>query len=223
MEVHVAEQGGNSSGVIGPVVWVSAVSDRVLWDRAREGDAAAFGKLFQRHADRIYNYCFRRTADWALAEDLTSATFLLAWGSVRRESLQSESALPLLYGIATNVVRNRRRSMKRGREAFARLPMPRIEEPDFADETAMRIDDEVAMRDLLALFSRLPRRQQDVLALCEWSDLPYEETAAALGIPIGTVRSRLARGRRRLRELAAASGPENSNKVNSLPIEVNDR
>jgi RNA polymerase sigma-70 factor (ECF subfamily) len=63
-----------------------------------------------------------------------------------------------------------------------------------------------------------------VLALCEWSNLSYEDTAAALGIPIGTVRSRLARGRRRLRELAMASGPEDdTSNANALSIEVNDR
>jgi RNA polymerase sigma factor (sigma-70 family) len=202
---------------------VGDVADRALWLRARAGDGAAFGILFERHAGRIYNYCFRRTADWALAEDLTSATFLLAWRSLRRESLEAESALPLLYGIATNVLRNRRRSLKRGREAFSRLPLPRAEEPDFAEEAAARVDDQAAMRELLGLFSRLPRREQDVLSLCEWSGLSYEDTAAALDIPIGTVRSRLARGRRRLRELAAASGPEDSSNLNGFSIEVNDR
>jgi len=203
---------------------VSELPDRVLWGRARDGDAAAFGILFERHAGRIYNYCFRRTADWALAEDLTSATFLQAWRGLRREPLKAESALPLLYGIATNVLRNQRRSLKRGREAFARLPLPRVEESDFAEEAATRIDDQAAMRGLVAVFSRLPRREQDVLALCEWSGLSYEYAAVALGIPIGTVRSRLARGRRRLRELGTANGPEDdSSNVNALPIEVNDQ
>lgn len=187
---------------------VGAVSDRVLWDRARQGDAAAFGDLFDRHARKIYNYCFRRTGDWPLAEDLTSTTFLIAWRSVGRESLRADSALPLLYGIATNALRNRRRSIRRGRDALARLPLPRVAEPDFADEAVQRADDVAKMRDLLELFSRLPRREQDAIALCEWSGLPYEEAAAALGVPIGTVRSRLARGRSRLRELAGATGPE---------------
>lgn len=203
---------------------MSESSDRALWGRGLDGDSAAFGILFERHAGRIYNYCFRRTADWALAEDLTSTTFLLAWRSRGQEQLQAESALPLLYGIATNVLRNRRRSLKRGREAFARLPLPRVEEPDFAEEAATRVDDQSAMRELLMLFSRLPRREQDVMALCEWSELSYEDAAVALGIPIGTVRSRLARGRRRLRELATASGPEDDNSnTNPLSIEVNDR
>jgi RNA polymerase sigma-70 factor (ECF subfamily) len=203
---------------------MSQPADHVLWDRAREGDGAAFGALFERHAGRIYNYCFRRTADWALAEDLTSATFFLAWRARGREQLRAESALPLLFGIATNVLRNQRRSLKRGREAFARLPLPPAEEPDFAEDAATRLSDEGTMRELLELFARLPRREQDVIALCEWSDLPYEDAAVALGIPIGTVRSRLARGRSRLRELAAASGPEDdSTTVSELPIEVNER
>lgn len=199
------------------------LSDRVLWRQARDGDGAAFGVLFERHAGRIYNYCFRRTADWALAEELTSTTFLLAWRSRGRAPLQAESALPLLYGIATNVLRNHRRSVRRRRDAFARLPLERAEEPDFAEDGAMRLDDQAAMRRLLSVFARLPRREQDVVALCDWSGLSYESAALALDIPIGTVRSRLARGRRRLRELAIANGPEADADVVPLRIEVNEQ
>jgi RNA polymerase sigma-70 factor (ECF subfamily) len=195
----------------------------VLWQQAREGDGASFGVLFERHAGRIYNYCFRRTADWALAEDLTSTTFLLAWRSRGRAPLQAESALPLLFGIATNVLRNQRRSARRGREAFARLPLDRAEEPDFAEDTSARLDEQAAMQQLLLLFARLPRREQDVVALTDWSGLSYEDTAVALDIPIGTVRSRLARGRHRLRELATTSGPEGDVDVVPLRIEVNER
>jgi RNA polymerase sigma-70 factor (ECF subfamily) len=202
---------------------VADLSDRVLWQQAREGDGSAFGALFERHAGRIYNYCFRRTGDWALAEDLTSTTFLLAWRSRGHAPLQAESALPLLYGIATNVLRNDRRSVKRGRAAFARLPLERAEEPDFAEESPARLDDQAAMRELLRVFTRLPGREQDVVALCDWSGLSYEGAAVALDIPIGTVRSRLARGRRRLRELATTSGPEGDVDVVPLRIEVSEQ
>jgi RNA polymerase sigma-70 factor (ECF subfamily) len=205
------------------MVEVGDLSDRALWQQAREGDAAAFGALFERHAGRIYNYCFRRTGDWALAEDLTSTTFLLAWRSRERGPLQADSALPLLFGIATNVLRNQRRTLRRRRDAFARLPLERTEEPDFGDEASTRLDDQVAMRELLRLFTRLPQREQDVIALCDWSGLSYEDAGAALDIPIGTVRSRLARGRRRLRELAMASGPEGDVDVVPLRIEVNEQ
>ncbi len=202
---------------------VAELSDRALWQQARDGHEAAFGVLFERHAGRIYNYCFRRTGDWAMAEDLTSTTFLLAWRSRGRAPLEAESALPLLYGIATNVLRNQRRSLRRRREAFARLPLERTEEPDFAEEGSIRLDDQVAMRQLLRLFARLPRREQDVIALCDWSELSYEDAAVALDIPIGTVRSRLARGRRRLRELATATGPEGDVDVVPFRIEVNEQ
>ena len=202
---------------------MSELSDRVLWRQAGEGDRFAFGVLFERHAGPIYNYCFRRTGDWAAAEDLTSTTFLLAWRSHGRAPLQAESALPLLYGIATNALRNHRRTLRRRRDAFARLPLERTEEPDFAEERAIRLDDQAAMRGLLSVFTRLPRREQDVVALCDWSGLSYEDAAAALGIPIGTVRSRLARGRRRLRELATTNGPEADVDVVPLRIEVTER
>jgi RNA polymerase sigma factor (sigma-70 family) len=202
---------------------VGDLSDRALWAQAREGDGSAFGVLFERHAGRIYNYCFRRTADWGLAEDLTSSTFLVAWRSHGRAPLQAESALPLLYGIATNALRNQRRSLRRRREAFARLPLERAEETDFAEDASTRLDDQAAMRQLLRLFARLPRREQDVVALCDWSGLSYEDAAVALGIPIGTVRSRLARGRHRLRELASTSGPEGDVDVVPLRIEVNEQ
>jgi RNA polymerase sigma-70 factor (ECF subfamily) len=157
-----------------------------------------FGTLFERHGRAIYNYCFRRTADWAAAEDLASVVFLEAWR--RRESVQihHETALPWLYGVATNVLRNRSRSMRRHRAALERLPVGH--EPDFADDAAERLDDALRMRDVLESFRLLPRRDQDVLALCIWSELSYEEAAVALGVPVGTVRSRLARARSRLRD-----------------------
>ncbi len=202
---------------------MSELSDRVLWQQAREGRGTAFGTLFERHASQIYNYCFRRCGEWALAEDLTSTTFLLAWRSRGRAPLEAESALPLLYGIATNVLRNQRRSLIRGREALARLPLERVEEPDLAEDTPGRLDDQAAMRELLRVFARLPRREQDVIALCHWSGLSYEDAAVALDIPIGTVRSRLARGRRRFRELGAASGPKGDVDVVPIRIEVNEQ
>ena len=98
-----------------------------------------------------------------------------------------------------------------------------MQEPDFSEEALTRIDDEREMRRLLELLSKLPRREQDVIALCDWSGLSYDGAAQALGVPIGTVRSRLARGRRRLRELAGASGPETYVQAVPLRIEVKEQ
>ena len=112
----------------------------------------------------------------------------------------TEPPLPWLYGVATNVLRNHVRTLRRFRTALERLPAPEAE-PDFADDAAQRLADRRRMRAVLAVFGRLPRRERDVLALCVWAELSYEEAAVALGLPVGTVRSRLARGRARLREL----------------------
>jgi RNA polymerase sigma factor (sigma-70 family) len=178
--------------------------DSVLWSRARSGDSEAFGMLFERHGRAIYNYCFRRVGSWAVAEDLVSIVFLEAWRRVDKQ-LPSGKELPWLFGIATNVVRNRRRSERRYAAALRRVYRP-TSEPSFADDSNERIDDEELMGRALALLARLPRREQEVFALCAWSGLSYEDAAVALRIPVGTVRSRLSRARTRLRELDPGIG-----------------
>jgi len=155
--------------------------------------------LFERHARTIYNYCFRRVGSWAVAEDLVSIVFLEAWRRVDKE-LPNGKELPWLLGIATNVVRNRRRSERRYAAALRRVSQP-ISELSFADDSDERIDDEEQMGRALSLLGRLPRREQEVFVLCAWSGLSYEDAAIVLGIPVGTVRSRLSRARAHLREL----------------------
>ena len=180
------------------------VDDAVLWSRARSGDSEAFGTLFERHARTIYNYCFRRVGSWAVAEDLVSIVFLEAWRRVDRQP-RSGKEVPWLLGIATNVVRNRRRAERRHAAALRRVPEP-SPDPTFADDSDQRVDDEELIGRALALVARLPRHEQEVFALCAWSELSYEDAAIALGIPVGTVRSRLSRARARLRELDPDSG-----------------
>jgi RNA polymerase sigma-70 factor (ECF subfamily) len=118
------------------------LADSVLWARSRDGDADAFALLFERHAKAIYNYCFRRVGDWGAAEDLLSVVFLEAWRR-RRKQLPPDKVLPWLYGIATNVVRNRRRADRRYRAALARVPAPRFE-PELTEEVESRIDTSVS-------------------------------------------------------------------------------
>jgi RNA polymerase sigma-70 factor (ECF subfamily) len=181
-------------------------SDASLWARSRAGDTEAFALLFQRHATATYNYCFRRLGDWTTAEDMLSVVFLEAWRR-REKELPEDKVLPWLYGITTNVIRNQRRSERRFAAALRRMPEP-PSEATFTDGTDERLDDETQMGRALDLLAQLPRHEREVFALCAWMELSYEDAALALGVPVGTVRSRLARARQRLRELDSATGHE---------------
>jgi RNA polymerase sigma factor (sigma-70 family) len=160
--------------------------------------------LFERHARPIYSYCFRRVGNWTEAEDLLSVVFLEAW---RRRDVHLADGMVLrwLYGVATNVRRNASRSHRRYQRALRRMPPPKPT-PDFSSDVGSRLDDEMQMQVALALVGRLREEEQDVFRLCGWSELSYEEAAAALRVPVGTVRSRLSRARAHLRELGVELG-----------------
>lgn len=191
---------------------MASPSDAELWEKTASGSVAAFGALFERHARAVYNYCFRRTGDWSLAEDLTSAVFLEAWKRRERTPLVGESLLPWFLGVANNLLRNVRRSVRRHEKALERLALP-ADTPDFGDDAAGRVDDERQMAAILTAIRSCPRRDQEVLGLCVWEGLSYAEAADALGVPVGTVRSRLSRARRRVRELISSSGHEDSDRA----------
>lgn len=186
---------------------LAALSDGELWSlAARARDGEAFGQLFERHANAVYTHCFRRTGSWSAAEDLTSVVFLEAWRKRREVRLAGESVLPWLLAVANNATRNADRSVRRHRRLLDKLPPP-PPVPDLADDAAKRADEERAMRLVLGELRALTEPEREVLALCDWTGLSYAEAAVALGVPPGTVRSRLARARQHLRERAAYAAP----------------
>lgn len=173
-------------------------SDDTLWHASAKGDTRAFGALYERHARDIYNYLFRRLGDWSEAEDLTALVFLEAFRKRDTVVLVDGKLLPWLFGVATNVLRNRRRAQWRNRRLLARLDKERGN--DSVPDLQRRTEAAEQMRSVLKQVATLPRPQQDVIALCVWSGLSYEEAATALQVPVGTVRSRLARARASLGE-----------------------
>ncbi|WP_238151027.1 RNA polymerase sigma factor [Kribbella sindirgiensis] len=169
-----------------------------------------FALLFDRHAAKIHRYAARRlgTTD---ADDVLSQTFLIAYERRHHYTPADpgdalDGALPWLYGIATNLIHRRRRSEVRQYRAYARSePAGRHTHDDpLAGEVASRVDAEAAQRTLARALARLRPPERDVLLLYAWEDLGYAEIAAALDIPIGTVRSRLHRARKSVR---ATLGP----------------
>ncbi|XVV15381.1 RNA polymerase sigma factor [Actinoplanes sp. CA-131856] len=174
--------------------------------RIRAGDREAFGELFDQHARAVYNHGYRLTADWALADDVVSETFAQAWRLRERVEEDGGSLRPWLLGIATNITRNLRRSDRRYRAAA--LAATRLDHvvPDHAGTADSRIDDARLLARAMTALAALPRADREVFTLCVWEGLDYASAAAALGIPIGTVRSRLSRAREKLRRELPAAG-----------------
>jgi RNA polymerase sigma factor (sigma-70 family) len=168
-------------------------------DASPTRDADRFDHLYRTHADQIFRYCLRRTGDPAVADDIRSAVFYEAWRRRREVDLSTREALPWLYGVAANVIRNHVRSSRRRRAAFRRVPRP-PEEADVSELIADRLDATEQARGAIEMVNQLPAGERHVVLLCLVDDLSYEEAARALGLPIGTVRSRLSRARARLRK-----------------------
>lgn len=169
--------------------------------RIRAGDTDAFAEVFDEHAQAVYRHAVWTDGDHTNADDVVSLTFLEAWRV--RETLRPDGAglRPWLLGIATNVLRNRRRAARRHRAALSRLP-DRATVPDFADEVVGRLHDSAQLSAAAAALGALRRADREVFLLCVWQELDYVAAAEALGVPVGTVRSRLSRARVRLRALA---------------------
>ncbi|MFI8356906.1 RNA polymerase sigma factor [Streptomyces cyaneofuscatus] len=170
-------------------------------ERIRAGDREAFGALYDRYAHSVHSHACRLTGDLSAAEDVMSETFLAAWRT--REQIDPEGGplRPWLLGIATNKARNHRRGVGRRLAFLARQPKPK-ETEDFAEASAERLDHQRELAAVRAVLDRLRQPEREVLALCVWAGLDYAQAAAALGVPVGTVRSRLSRARTRLRGLA---------------------
>jgi RNA polymerase sigma factor (sigma-70 family) len=176
---------------------ITRADDGELWRRARQGEAECFGVLFDRHGEAVRAFCARRTGSTDAADDLVSIVFLEAWRRRGEVELIDSNALPWLYGIARRTIQHRWRTALRHRRALDRLA-PASATPDHADEVAGRLDDERHLARLRAAFERLRPPDRDVLVLCVWQGLTYAEASVALGVPVGTVRSRLSRARSRL-------------------------
>ncbi|SCE96136.1 RNA polymerase sigma factor [Micromonospora mirobrigensis] len=176
-------------------------SDEELWCSIAAGDESAFGRLFDRYSRPVYNHAFRLTGSWSTAEDVTQATFLVAWRRRHDARLVDGSALPWLLVVATNAVRSEWRSARRWLALLRRLPAERYADGHLADEVAARLDDERRMAEVLSVVRGLPPAEREAVALCLWSGVSYPDAAAVLGISEVAVRSRVSRARSRLARL----------------------
>lgn len=167
-------------------------SDSVLLDRVAHGDLGGLGSLYDRHAPALLAF-LHRAAGGGEAEDLLQSTFLRAMDAAGRFEKTAASARPWLFGIAVRLLAERRRSLRRLGSVVAQLlaQQPRPAELSRPGEAA----------DLNRALARLSEPKRVVLLLCEVEGFTAPESAVILGIPVGTVWTRLHHARRELREL----------------------
>ncbi|RUL88296.1 sigma-70 family RNA polymerase sigma factor [Tautonia sociabilis] len=177
--------------------------DQPLVEAARAGRAEAFGELVKRHQDRLYPTLLRLTGSAEDAQDLLQESFLRAYKKLGRFRGGS-SFYTWLYRLAVNLALSHRRRRKgpvrlselRGEGA---APLEPPADPTRSDPT---LPAEQAEREAIiqAALDALAPDHRAVVVLKEFDGLRYEEIAATLGVPVGTVRSRLHRARRELRD-----------------------
>ena len=152
-------------------------------------DLALFAGLYERHGLAVRRYVVRRIGD-AAGDDLASEVFVRAFRARGRYRAERDGALPWLLGIANHVIADHRRLERRRLSALERL---------IADASGLVAHQDSGLApELVAALRRLPAAERDTLLLVVWGELTQDEAAAALGVPVGTVSSRIARARKRL-------------------------
>ena len=169
--------------------------DAQLWELSSK-DPEAFAELFRRHARSVFALCYWRTGDAAMAEDVNSVVFLEAWRRRDAVVLDNRTALPWLLGVANHASRNATRSLRRYSHALRRLDGQRVLSSD--DAVIERLDAEVTLGVINDVMRGLTEQEREIVLLVFWSGLSYEATAVALAVPVGTVRSRVSRTRRKV-------------------------
>ncbi|TQS40104.1 RNA polymerase sigma factor [Cryptosporangium phraense] len=155
-------------------------------------------ELFDRHGSTLLRFLARRVPP-AEAEDLLGEVFRIAFERRAAFDPSRGEVRPWLYGIAANLVAKHHRGEARRLRAMARLSPPAPAD-DPADRAVAAADAGALRPRLLDGLEALPEGERQALLLFAWEELTYEEIAFALGIPVGTVRSRLSRARARLSE-----------------------
>jgi len=153
--------------------------------------------VFDRHWPRIHAFCTARAG--AAGEDVAAECFRVAFARRGAYDAAFRDARPWLYGIATNLLREHFRGAARGSRAWARALSLAARESSAEGGPLARLEAQMLGPELTGALGALPAADRDALLLRAWAELDYDEIARALGIPIGTVRSRLNRARRRVR------------------------
>ncbi len=153
-------------------------------------EPSAFGALYERHGVAVRRYLARRVGVDE-SQDLAAEVFIRAFRSRSRYRAERDSALPWLLGLANHVVSEHRRAERRRLALMERLLVEGREITSGPADLGLTLE-------VLRALRRLRAADRDTLLLLVWGELSRDEAAAALGVPVGTVNSRVARARMRL-------------------------
>lgn len=179
-------------------------TDDELLERFKRGDESAFSSLVRRHEGRIFGLAMRMTGDRADALDATQDAFVAAFR--RAADFRGESSFATwLYRVGINSCKDLLRKKQR-------TPTPADEVPEVPAETSSVEDTATARIDLARALADLSEEYREAVCMHDLGGIPYEEIAALTGVSIGTVKSRISRGRRRLADLLEPTGGPTSSK-----------
>jgi RNA polymerase sigma-70 factor (ECF subfamily) len=162
-------------------------------------DPSRFGEIFTRHHDALYRFAGRRVGQGDAA-DITADVFLKALQLRSRYHLDRPNCLPWLYGIGVNVIGDHLRKSKRRSRIYLKGEATAFDQDDFTNHLVERMDAESALSTINRALGRLGNRDRETLLLFAIDRLTYSEVAQALGVPIGTVGSRILRARKKIME-----------------------
>jgi RNA polymerase sigma-70 factor (ECF subfamily) len=176
-----------------PRAFPSGVEEAALVGDARRGDESAFAFLVERYGPMVLSLAYASTLSRADAEDVAQETFLVAWRGLAR--FRGDAAFSTwLYGLA------RSRCADRARRAAVRPRLARHGEADAIDQTTADPERRKTAQAILTAAARLPLSQRQAVLMRDVQGLSYEEIASLQDVPVGTVRSRIATGRRSIAE-----------------------
>jgi RNA polymerase sigma-70 factor (ECF subfamily) len=185
---------------------MSEQTDADLLFRLSRGDEVAYRELFRRHERATYRVALVMLQSTWDAEEVVASAFLELWRKRDAVRLVDGSVLPWLLTVLSYMAKNHQRGTRRYRRLLAKVPHAGTE-PDHAEEVARTVDALPVTAAVQEALAELDARDASILLLCVVQELSTRDAALALGIPDGTVKSRLSRVKARLRSRLNAYAP----------------
>ena len=188
---------------------LTQTSDETLLRRSAAGDEEAFVALYRRRQAGVYRFALHMSGCAALAEEVTQEVFVAVIRDGKRFDESRGTAVSYLFGVARNHVL---KLLERNR-ACVGLGDDSVEQTKTSDDVLADLTRAEAIENVRQAVMQLPPVYREALVLCDLEELSYAEAADTLQVPVGTVRSRIARGRAILAQKLSKPGAEGSNSL----------